>query len=142
MRDLNNIVERFGEDVADQLTKTMIQSLERDSAATEPTSDESQLDEAGSDNKAKPVSKEDKIAVIKEWIWYTCDEGQAKEDINKYNKMIDVYFADKNDVTEYDFKTIWAKVTEKWGVGDVGADWETFPETWDDVQTGTLTGTY
>jgi len=34
MRDENNIVERFGEDVADQLTKTMIQSLERDSAAT------------------------------------------------------------------------------------------------------------
>jgi hypothetical protein len=143
MRDENNIVERFGEDVAKALTQTMIQSLERDSApAAEITIDEPQLDEAGSDNKAKPVSKEDKIAVIKEWIWYTCDEGQAKEDINKYNKMIDVYFADKNDVTEYDFKTIWAKVTEKWGVGDVGADWETFPETWDDVQTGTLTGTY
>jgi hypothetical protein len=89
---------------------------------------ESELNEnTKSDNKAKPVSKEDKIAVIKEWIWYTCDEGQAKEDINKYNKMIDVYFANKNDVTEYDFKTIWAKVTEKWGVGDVGADWDAFP---------------
>jgi hypothetical protein len=49
MRDLNNIVERFGEDVADQLTKTMIQSLERDSAATEPTVDESQLNENMSD---------------------------------------------------------------------------------------------
>jgi len=30
---------------------------------------ESYLDEA------KVVSKEDKIAVIKEWVWYTCDEG-------------------------------------------------------------------
>jgi hypothetical protein len=46
MRDLNNIVERFGEDVANQLTKTMIQSLERDSAAAaEPTTDEPELDE-------------------------------------------------------------------------------------------------
>jgi len=144
MRDENNIAERFGEDVANALTKTMIQSLERDSAAAaEPTTDEPQIDEnTKSDNKTKPVSKEDKIAVIKEWIWYTCDEGQAKEDINKYNKMIDAYFANKNDVTEHDFKTIWAKVTEKRGVGDVGADWEAFPETWDDVQTGTLTGTY
>ena len=97
---------------------------------------ESQLDEA------KPVSKEDKIAVIKEWIWYTCDEGQAKKDINKYNKMIDAYFADKNDVTEQDFEKIWAKVAEKRGVGDIGADWEAFSETWADVQTGTLIGTY
>ena len=97
---------------------------------------ESQLDEV------KPVSKEDKIAVINEWIQYTCDEGQAKDDINKYNKMVDTYFADKNDVTEDDFKKIWAKVTEKWGVGDTGADWDAFPETWADVQTGTLTGTY
>jgi hypothetical protein len=46
MRDLNNIVERFGEDIANQLTKTMIQSLERDSAAAaEPTTDEPQIDE-------------------------------------------------------------------------------------------------
>jgi len=88
----------------------------------------------------KQVSKEDKIAVIKEWIWYTCYEGQAKDDINKYNRMVDNYFANKNDVTKYDFKVIWAKVTEKYGVGDVGADWDAFPETWADVQTGTLTG--
>ena len=86
----------------------------------------------------KEVSKEDKIAVIKEWIWYTCDEGTAKEDIDKYNKMVDMYFADKEDVTKEDFKKIWAKITEKYGVGDVGADWEAFPETWKDVQTGTL----
>ena len=89
-------------------------------------------------DEAKVVSKEDKIAVIKEWIWYTCDEGQAKEDINKYNKMIDTYFADKDDVTKQDFKNIWNKVTEKYGVGDTGADSEAFPETWADVQTGTL----
>ena len=93
---------------------------------------ESYLDEA------KIVSKEDKIAVIKEWVWYTCDEGQAKEDINKYNKMIDAYFADKDDVTKQDFKNIWNKVTEEYGVGDIGADSEAFPETWADVQTGTL----
>ena len=79
---------------------------------------ESQLDEASVNDKGELedftlASKEDKIAVIKEWIWYTCDEGQAKEDISKYNKMIDAYFADKDDVTEHDFKTIWAKVTEK-----------------------------
>jgi hypothetical protein len=88
--------------------------------------------------EAKNVSKEDKIAVIKEWVWYTCDEGQAKEDINKYNKMIDMYFADKNDVTKQDFKNIWNKVIEKYGVGDTGADSEAFPETWRDVQTGNL----
>jgi hypothetical protein len=88
--------------------------------------------------EAKNVSKEDKIAVIKEWVWYTCDEGQAKEDINKYNKMIDMYFADKNDVTKQDFKNIWNKVIEKYGVGDTGADSEAFPETWKDVQTGNL----
>ena len=40
MRDENNIVERFGEDVANALTKTMIQALERDSAAAESTTDE------------------------------------------------------------------------------------------------------
>ena len=88
--------------------------------------------------EAKNVSKEDKIAVIKEWVWYTCDEGQAKEDINKYNKMIDMYFADKSDVTKQDFKNIWNKVIEKYGVGDTGADSEAFPETWRDVQTGNL----
>ena len=86
----------------------------------------------------KEVSKEDKIAVIKEWIWYTCDEGTKTEDMDKYNKMVDIYFADKEDVTKDDFKKIWAKVTEKYGIGDVGADWEAFPETWKDVQTGTL----
>jgi hypothetical protein len=84
------------------------------------------------------VSKEQKIQVIKEWIWFTCDEGQIKDDIIKYNKMIDMYFADKNDVTKEDFKKIWAKVTEKHGVGDVGADWDAFPETWSDVQKGNL----
>lgn len=88
--------------------------------------------------EAKTVSKEDKIEVIKEWIWYTCDEGDAKDDINKYNKMVDMYFADKDDVTKEDFKKIWAKVIEKYGAGDVGADWEAFPETWKDVQNGTL----
>lgn len=88
--------------------------------------------------EAKNVSKEDKIAVIKEWIWYTCDEGQAKDDINKYNKMVDMYFADKDDVTKQDFKNIWNKVIEKYGVGDTGADSEAFPETWRDVQNGTL----
>jgi phosphate/sulfate permease len=81
-----------------------------------------------------PVSKDKKIQVIKEWIWYTCDEGQIKDDINKYNKMVDMYFADKDDVTKEDFKKIWAKVTEEYGVGDVGADWDAFPETWNDVQ--------
>ena len=86
----------------------------------------------------KEVSKEDKIAVIKEWIWYTCDEGTNTEDISKYNKMVDIYFADKDDVTYEDFKNIWNKVTEKYGVGDVSADWDAFPETWKDVQTGTL----
>ena len=84
------------------------------------------------------VSKEDKIQVIKEWIWFTCDEGQAKDDINKYNKMIDIYFASKDDVTKEDFKNLWNKVSEVWGVGDVGADSEGFPETWRDVQRGKL----
>jgi len=90
-------------------------------------------------NEAKSsVSKEDKIQVIKEWIWFTCDEGQAKDDINKYNKMVDMYFASKDDVTKEDFKNIWNKVSEVWGVGDTGADSEGFPETWKDIQTGTL----
>jgi len=84
------------------------------------------------------VSKEDKIQVIKEWIWFTCDEGQAKDDINKYNKMVDMYFASKDDVTKEDFKNIWNKVIEKWGVGDVGADSEGFYDAWKDIQTGTL----
>jgi hypothetical protein len=92
----------------------------------------------GVEEAKKLVSKEDKIAVIKEWIWYTCEEGTKTEDMDKYNKMIDTYFADKEDVTKEDFKKIWAKVTEKYGIGDVGADWEAFPETWKDVQTGTL----
>jgi len=89
-----------------------------------------------------PVSKDKKIEVIKEWIWYTCNEGQAKEDIDQYNKMVDDYFADKTDVTKKDFQNIWSKVTEDWGVGDIGADWEAFPETWRDVQKGNLMGTY
>jgi len=84
------------------------------------------------------VSKDKKIQVIKEWIWFTCDEGQAKDDINKYNKMVDMYFASKDDVTKEDFKNIWNKVSEVWGVGDTGADSEGFPETWKDIQTGTL----
>jgi hypothetical protein len=100
---------------------------------------ESEYQEEIMNTEAKSsVSKEDKIEVIKEWIWYTCDEGDAKDDINKYNKMVDMYFADKDDVTKEDFKKIWAKVIEKYGVGDVGADWEAFPETWKDVQNGTL----
>ena len=90
------------------------------------------------DEAKSSVTKEQKIQVIKEWIWYTCDEGQVKDDINKYNKMVDMYFANKEDVTKEDFKKIWNKVTEKWGVGDVGADSEAFPETWRDVQTGNL----
>ena len=90
-------------------------------------------------NEAKPpVSKEQKIQVVKEWIWYTCDEGTNTEDISKYNKMVDIYFADKDDVTYEDFKNIWNKVTEKYGVGDVSADWDAFPETWKDVQSGSL----
>ena len=95
-------------------------------------------DEAKVEEAKIPVSKDKKIQVLKEWIWYTCDEGQAKDDINKYNKMIDIYFADKDDVTKEDFKKIWAKVTEKYGVGDVGADWDAFPETWNDIQRGRL----
>jgi hypothetical protein len=81
-------------------------------------------------------TKEDKIAVIKEWIWYTCNEGQAEDDINKYNKMVDTYFANKNDITKNDFSAIWSKVSEKWGVGDTGADSEGFEETWEDIQAG------
>ena len=61
---------------------------------------ESEYQEEMMNTEAKSsVSKEDKIQVIKEWIWFTCDEGQAKDDINKYNKMIDMYFASKDDVT-------------------------------------------
>lgn len=88
--------------------------------------------------KKTSASKEDKIQVIKEWIWFTCDEGKAKDDITKYNKMVDDYFADKEDVAKEDFKNIWSKVSEKYGVGDVGADSEDFSETWKDVQTGNL----
>ena len=100
---------------------------------------ESEYQEEMMNTEAKSsVSKEDKIQVIKEWIWFTCDEGQAKDDINKYNKMIDIYFASKDDVTKEDFKNLWNKVVEKWGVGDVGADSEGFPETWRDVQRGKL----
>ena len=100
---------------------------------------ESEYQEEMMNTEAKSsVSKEDKIQVIKEWIWFTCDEGQAKDDINKYNKMIDMYFASKDDVTKEDFKNIWNKVSEVWGVGDVGADSEGFPETWRDVQRGKL----
>ena len=90
-----------------------------------------------------PLLNKRAIEVIKEWIWYTCDEGQATDDINKYNKMVDEYFANKNEViSKEDFHKIWEKVVEKWGVGDVGADWEAFDETWEDVQNGTLMGTY
>ena len=86
----------------------------------------------------KLASKEDKIQVIKEWIWFNCNEGQAKDDIIKYNKMVDDYFTNKEDVAKEDFKKIYAKVSEKYGVGDVGADWENFEVDWKDVQTGTL----
>jgi hypothetical protein len=95
-------------------------------------------DEAKVEEAKIPVSKDKKIQVIKEWIWYTCDEGQVKDDINKYNKMVDMYFADKDDVTKEDFMKIWNKVAEKYGVGDTGADSESFPETWRDVQRGRL----
>ena len=84
------------------------------------------------------VNKEDKITVIKEWVWYTCDEGQKEDDINEYNKMIDDYFINKTNVTKTDFKRIWGKVIEKWGVGDIGCDWEMFEETWKDVRLGNL----
>jgi len=80
-----------------------------------------------------------KIDVIKEWVWYTCDEGQATQDINEYNRMIDRYFADKDDVTKEDFAKIWSKVVGKYGI-DLGADLEFFEETWEDVQNGTLVG--
>jgi hypothetical protein len=93
---------------------------------------------AYADENNMKASKEQKIQVIKEWIWFTCDEGQAKDDINKYNKMVDMYFANKNDVTKQDFKNIWNIVIQKWGVGDAGADSEGFYETWEDIQTGTL----
>ena len=86
----------------------------------------------------KEVSKEQKIQVVKEWIWYTCNEGQAKDDINKYNKMVDMYFADKDDVAKEDFKKIYAKVSEKYGTGDIGADFESFESDWKDVQRGKL----
>ena len=38
-----------------------------------------------------PVSKEQKIQVIKEWIWYCFEEGTDKESIQKWNKKIDNY---------------------------------------------------
>lgn len=88
--------------------------------------------------EAKAVSKEDKIQVVKEFIWYTFDEGQDKANINKFNKMVDIYFADKNDVTKKDFEKIWAKTAEVAGAGDYGADWEGFEQTWDDVEKGIL----
>jgi hypothetical protein len=88
-------------------------------------------------NPASGIKK--KIDVIKEWVWYTCDEGQATQDINEYNKMIDKYFAFKDDVTKEDFAKIWNKVLEKYAI-DMGADGEFFEETWEDVQNGTLVG--
>jgi hypothetical protein len=90
-------------------------------------------------NEAKPpVSKEQKIQVIKEWIWYCFDEGTKEEPIQKWNTKIDNYFADKDDVTFLDFKNIWNEMTYEIGVGDVGADSEGFGETWNDVQKGIL----
>ena len=85
-----------------------------------------------------PVSKEQKIQVIKEWIWYCFEEGTDKESIQKWNKKIDNYFADKDDVTFSDFKNIWNEMTYEIGVGDVGADSEGFGQTWGDIQKGIL----
>ena len=85
-----------------------------------------------------PVSKEQKIQVIKEWIWYCFEEGTDKESIQKWNKKIDNYFDDKDDVTFSDFKNIWNEMTYEIGVGDVGADSEGFGQTWGDIQKGIL----
>jgi hypothetical protein len=98
----------------------------------------SKLKEEEVEEAKKEVSKEQKIQVVKEWIWYTCNEGQAKDDINKYNKMVDMYFADKDDVAKEDFKKIYTKVSEKYGTGDIGADFESFESDWKDVQRGKL----
>ena len=53
-------------------------------------------------------------------------------------KWLICIFASKDDVTKEDFKNIWNKVIEEWGVGDVGADSEGFYDAWKDIQTGTL----
>lgn len=115
-----------------------------DSTATQMAHDEETyrketgLEEDAVEEAKKPVSKEQKIQVVKEWIWFTCGEGTKTDDINKYNKMVDMYFADKDDVTEEDFRKIYTKVIEKYGVGDIGADWESFKDDWKDVQKGSL----
>ena len=90
-------------------------------------------------NKIKTmVTKEQMIEVIKEWIWYALDEGMNEKEIDKWNKFIDDYFRDKGKVMKKDFKFIWNEFTMEWGVGDTGADFEYFEETWNDVRTGTL----
>ena len=100
---------------------------------------ESEYQEEIMNTEAKSsVSKEEKIQVIKEWIWYCFDEGTKEEPIQKWNAKIDNYFADKDDVTFLDFKNIWNEMTYEIGVGDVGADSEGFGETWNDVQKGIL----
>ena len=89
MRDKNNIVERFGEDVANALTKTMIQSLERDSAATEPTTDEPQLDEAGGRE-----SDDAKLARYKKYK-YTLDGKEVNPEIGYFDNYLGAWLDDK-----------------------------------------------
>jgi hypothetical protein len=111
----------------------MLKQIEDEMAGEEAVKGQYDLEEAKS-----PVSKDQKIQVIKEWIWYCFDEGTKEEPIQKWNAKIDNYFADKDDVTFLDFKNIWNEMTYEIGVGDVGADSEGFGETWNDVQKGIL----
>ena len=111
----------------------MIKKMEDEKAGEEAIMSQYDLEEAKS-----PISKDQKIQVIKEWIWYCFDEGTKEEPIQKWNAKIDEYFADKDDVTFLDFKNIWNEMTYEIGVGDVGADSEGFSETWKDIQKGIL----
>ena len=84
------------------------------------------------------VTKNEMIKVIKQWVWYALDEGMNKVEVYKWYMFIDDYFINKDRVNKKDFKFIWGEFTKEWGVGDTGADWEGFEETWKDVRTGTL----
>ena len=121
------------DDNSDAEFDAILKQLEDEMAGEEAVKGQYDLEEAKS-----PVSKDQKIQVIKEWIWYCFDEGTKEEPIQKWNVKIDNYFADKDDVTFLDFKNIWNEMTYEIGVGDVGADSEGFGETWNDVQKGIL----
>ena len=121
------------DDNSDAEFDAILKQLEDEMAGGEAVNAQYDLEEAKS-----PVSKDQKIQVIKEWIWYCFDEGTKEEPIQKWNAKIDNYFADKDDVTFLDFKNIWNEMTYEIGVGDVGADSEEFGETWNDVQKGIL----